>query len=279
MSGQAQAGCAVASECAGMTVDRILAIHAALVAFFTVTPEPIRDLGVRDAALLERAVSHPFTGDRAAALAKPAALLQGMFDELPFHDGNAQTGFIALLLLLDELGHVPNRVSFDAFFDFFAALHDHRLAALTERQPAAGRKRQRAEDGTELSQILRWLEVHTRPEPVRDHPMHCAALEQLLARRGFQAAEEDTADGKVLEISRPEPGEKRRLFRLRGTKGGADSTVLVRVPIVQGPLSLTTMRAVRTACGLEPAAFYDEQARLDSYLGQYQGLLVRLGRL
>jgi hypothetical protein len=43
-------------------------------------------------------------------------------------------------------------------------------------------------------------------------------------------------------------------------------------------LSLTVIREVRKACGLEPDSFYDWGARMNSLIHQHQGLLVRLGR-
>lgn len=270
-------------ECSGIAVNEILEIHRALVTFFSTTPDSIPDLGLRDASLLERAVSHPFTGDagQVVVLRKPSALLQGLIDELPFHDGNVQTSFIAMLLLLDECGLVPNRVSFDAFFAFFAALHEHRLDSLTASQPNSGKQKGSSKECTELSLILRWLGAHTRPEPVRDHPMTCVELERLLRKHGFQTVVARGTDGTFLEIAREEPGQKKRMFHLPGTKDRPVSAPMTRLQVPQGHglFSLTSMREVRMACGLDAALFYDRRARIDSFIRQYQTLLVRLGRL
>ena len=138
------------------SAERIREIHQRLVDFFAETAEPIRDLGLRDPTLLEQAVSHQFATDEANPLGKPAALLQGLFDELPFHDGNAQQPLIAFLLLLEENGFGPNRVSFDDLFRVdMAAIHEHKLEAPSEaRSVAPGRKPRRTEDRSELALIL-----------------------------------------------------------------------------------------------------------------------------
>lgn len=262
--------------------DRILEIHRALVAFFSVSPEPIRDLGLRDASLLEQAVSHQFSGEAGASgpLEKTAALFQGLFDELPFHDGNAQTAFIVLLMLLDENGYVPNRVSFEAFFEFCDSLSKHRL----EPGPASGRSnrnRGTAMHESELALILRWLEEHTKPEPVRDHPLALSELQRLLASHGFEVAEGLAGAERSLEVIRTEADQKRRFF---GLGGGRKTTVSAPVVRFQLPpsavlVSLTSVREIRKACGLESEHFYDWRARLDSFIRQYQTLLTRLGQL
>jgi prophage maintenance system killer protein len=259
------------------SADRVLGIHRTLVEFFASSPEPIRDLGLRDASLLEQAVSHQFSGELGGSdpLEKPAALMQGLFDELPFHDGNAQTAFIALMLLLDENGYSPNRVSFDAFFEFCSALNEHRLEPATAGKP--GRDRKRASDESELMLILRWLEQHTRPEPAKDHPLALAEVQRLLSAHGFEAAE----SGRTLAILRVDPSGKKRLFGLGGNRKKVDPTPVTTVPMPSsnGLFSLTAMRELRKACGLETEAFYDWRAKLDSCIRQYQTLLTRLGTL
>ena len=260
--------------------DRIQELHKALVAYFSATADPIRDLGLRDASLLEQAVSHQFSGADSGydPLAKPAGLLQGLFDELPFHDGNAQTAFIAILMLLEENGYMPNRVAFETFFDFFAALSEHRLEA-----PKASGKSDRGEakQESEFILILRWLEDHTKLEPVRDHPLALPELQRLLANQGFEGIEGKTGTERTLEISRVEADQKKRLFGLGGGRKAAGSGPLLKLhlPATAVMVSLTLVRDIRKVCGLEAGAFYDWRARVDSFIRQYQALLVRLGQL
>jgi len=198
--------------------DRIEEIHRMLVAFFATTQDPIRDLGLRDSSLLEQAIAHQFSGgvDGHHPLEKAAALFQGLFDELPYHDGNAQTAFLALLLQLDDNGYVPNRVSFDDFFEFCAAVHDHRMnsAGSDDSKPSA-RRSGGDFDGSELAQILKWLKTHTRPEPIRDHPLSVEELKRVLLANGFQAAEGE--DGS-LDVRRREAEGPRRLFGMVAPK-------------------------------------------------------------
>ena len=262
--------------------DRIQEIHKALIAFFSATSEPIRDLGLRDAALLEQAVSHQFSGAEGGSdpLEKPAALLQGLFDELPFHDGNAQTAFIALLMLLDENGYVPNRVSFESFFDFCAALSEHRL----EPPMAAGkldRNRGKANLESELGLILGWLASHTKQEPDREYPLALTELQRLLASHALEVVEGQLGTERSLEIIRVEADPKKRLFGLGGGRKSAKSASLFRLqlPATAIMVSLSAVRDIRKACGLETSHFYDWRARVDSCIRQYQSLLVRLGQL
>ena len=262
--------------------DRIQEIHKALIAFFSESSDPIRDLGLRDPSLLEQAVSHQFSGADGGSdpLEKPAALLQGLFDELPFHDGNAQTAFIALLMLLDENGYVPNRVSFETFFDFCAALSEHRLEPLmTTGKP--DRNGGKADHESELVLILRWLENHTKLESDRDHPLSMLELRRLLAGHGFEGIEGQVGTERSLEISRVAAEQKKRLFGFGGGRKPASSAPLLKLqlPTAAAMVSLTAVRDIRKACGLETGHFYDWRARVDSFMRQYQTLLVRLGQL
>jgi len=262
--------------------DRIQEIHRALVSHFAPSAEPIRDLGLRDASLLEQAVSHQFSGADGGAhpLEKPAALLQGLFDELPFHDGNAQTAFLALLLLLDENGYVPNRVSFETFFAFCAALSEHRLEPV-KPQGKPGRSRPQAGHESELTLIRQWLEEHTKPEAARDHPLALAELRRLLAGHGYELTGGTAGAGGFLELHPTGADKKKGLFGLGTGRKQAGSAPLHKLPApAQGALlSLTTVRELRKCCELEADQFYDWRARVDSMLHQYQTLLVRLGRL
>jgi prophage maintenance system killer protein len=259
--------------------DRILEIHRALVSYFSASADPIRDLGLRDASLLEQAVSHQFSGGESGfgTLEKPAALLQGLFDELPFHDGNAQTAFLALLALLDENGYVPNRVSFDACYEFCAALSEHRLEP-AKGPGKSGHQRGNTGHASELALIVRWLEAHMKTEPVRDHPLALVELRRILGGHGFALVE---GKSDTLELQRVDADPKKRLFGLGGTRKASDSAPLYRlsVPAGEALVSLTAVRELRGACGVEAELFYDWRARVDSFLRQYQTLLVRLGRL
>ena len=261
--------------------DRVQEIHKTLVAFFAATPEPIRDLGLRDASLLEQAVSHQFAGVLGGSdpLEKPAALVQGLFDELPFHDGNAQTAFISLMMLLDENGYAPNRVSFDAFFDFCAALHEHRLEPSAAGQTQ--RNRASAKDESELALILKWLELHTRIEPARDYPLTLSEVQRLLSGHGFECVEARTGNEQSLAIVHADASGKKRLFGLGNTRRKQEPVpvITVQFPAAHGLISLTSMREIRKACGIDIEHFYDGRARLDSFIRQYQTLLVRLGKL
>ncbi len=257
------------------SADRIAELHRMLVAHFASTAHSLQDLGLRDPSLLDQAVAYQFSGSGHHPLERTAALFQGLLDELPYHDGNAQTAFLALLLLLDDNGYVPNRVSFDGFLAFCSAAYEHRLAQ-GEGSHRQGRKLAAESDGSELAGILQWLTAHTRLEPIRDHPLTRVELARLLDVHGFQVRE---GDGSLQILTRPvEPS--RRFFNLFPRRE-AEAPVLCRMSVPQGDglVPLTSVRDARRACELEPGVFYDWQARADSFICQYRTLLVRLGRL
>jgi len=257
--------------------DRVIEIHQALMAFMAETSTPSPDLGMRDPSLLDAVIGRQFTDatDVTDPLRKASVLLQGFFDEIPFHETNAQVALLTALLFLDENGFVPNRISFEEIRQLMEALSEHRMEEVAPDKPRTPKRRQ--VDETELSMLHRWFEAKTRREDRRDHPLTLPHLRRLLAERGFSIHEIEEAGNPSLELARTEQCLEPVLMGL-WKRQVARSVPVLKLPDTRAGklLPATGVRSLREACGLECEAFYDFPARLDSFLNQYQSLLQKL---
>ena len=258
--------------------DRVLEIHRALTTFLADASMPSPDLGLRDPALLDSAISRQFTDTMEGTdpLRKACVLLQGIFDELPFHDANAQVALLTVLLHLDENGFIPNRVSFDEMRQLLEALAEHRMEEVAPDKPRSPKRRQ--VDETELSMLHRWFEANTRKEDKRDHPLTLLQLQRLLEKKGCLITESEEGGNRFLEVARLEMQLEPRWLGLWKQKVSRTVAVL-KIPDTRAPgglLPATAVRSLREGCGLGGHGFYDFPARIDSFLYQYQSLLQKL---
>jgi prophage maintenance system killer protein len=258
--------------------DRVLEIQRALTAFFADASTPAPDLGLRDLSLLDSAVSRQFTdtAEGTDPLRKASILLQGIFDELPFHDANAQVALLTVLLHLDENGFIPNRVSFDEIRQLLEALSEHRMEQVAPDKPRSPKRSQA--DETELSMLHRWFEAKTRKEDRRDHPLTLPQLRRLLENRDCSITESEEDGGRFLEVARLGKHLEPRFLGL-WKQQVSRTTPLLKIQDVSpagGLVPATMVRNLREACGLEGDDFYDWPARIDSFLHQYQSLLQKL---
>ncbi len=266
---------------------RILELHRALVAFSMGTEAPVKDLGLRDELLLEAAVSRQFqsTGllmEGSDPREKTAALLQGLVDELPFYDGNAQTALLAMLMHLDINGFAPNQVSHDDLYRLISALISHETNQLPLKgAKAASRKagvKSNQED--ELSRIFQWLIANSRWADHREYPLPLTEVKRLLL--GLDADLGDPADGQI-ELLKAEAQTEKRFMGL-GSK-----TVSRMIPAMKFPdpggdglVTANILRDIQKALGLsglEDKPFYDWSAKVQSFSRQYQTLWPRLAKL
>lgn len=270
-----------------LSQDRLEEIHRALVAFSAATEAPIKDLGLRDETLLESAVSRQFTTtglqyEGSDPREKTAALLQGLVDELPFYDGNAQTALLATLVHLDLNGFLPNQVSHDDLFRLMSTLHAHQ----TEDLPLKGAKAASRKAGVkathedELSRLFQWLVANSRWAEKREYPLPLAELKRLL--NGLEMEVGESTEGR-LEVLKAEAQTERRFLGL-GTKTVSRMTPVMKFqdPGDEGLITANTLRDLQKASGLDEKAekrFYDGPAKIQSFLRQYQTLWPRLARL
>ena len=270
-----------------LSQDRLEDIHRALVAFSASTEAPIKDLGLREEALLESAVSRQFTPtgllhEGSDPREKTAALLQGLVDELPFYDGNAQTALLATLVHLDLNGFSPNQVSHDDLFRLMALLHTHQ----TEDLPLKGAKAASRKAGVkashedELSRLFQWLVANSRWAEKREYSLSVPELKRLL-----QGLDMDLGEpvGGQLEVLKAEAQTEKRFLGL-GTKTVSRMVPVMKFPDpgVDGLVSANTLRDIQKSAGLDETAekrFYDGSAKLHSFLHQYPTLWLRLAKL
>jgi len=266
---------------------RVLELHRALVAFSAGTDAPVKDLGLRDELLLEAAVSRQFqsTGlllEGSDPREKTAALLQGLVDELPFYDGNAQTALLAMLMHMDINGFAPNQVSHDDLYRLISALISHETSELPLKgAKAASRKAGvKATQEDELSRIFQWLMANSRWSDRREYPLPLPELKRLL--NGQDADLNEPVDGQI-EVLKAEAQTEKRFLGL-GSK-----TVSRMIPAMKFPdpgedglVSANILRDIQKALGfsgLDEKALYDWNAKVQSFLRQYQTLWPRLAKL
>ncbi len=266
---------------------RVLALHRALVVFSAKTEAPVKDLGLRDELLLEAAVSRQFqsTGlllEGSDPREKTAAILQGLLDELPFYDGNAQTALLATLMHLDINGFAPNQVSHDGLYKLISVLITHETGELPLKgAKAASRKAGvKATHEDELSRIFQWLMANSRWADHREYPLPLPELKRLL--NGLDADLADPAAGQIEVLKAEAQTEKRFL-------GLSSKTVSRLIPVMKFPdpgedglASANILRDIQKALGLPGAddkAIYDWPAKTQSFLRQYQTLWPRLAKL
>lgn len=94
-----------------LSVDEVIAIHRALEEDFFRTDDPISPPGIRDIGLLASAVDRQTTkfGDTwkfGTVELVGAALLHGLVNNHPFHNGNKRTALVSLLVFLDKNGRL-----------------------------------------------------------------------------------------------------------------------------------------------------------------------------
>ncbi|MBL0313049.1 MAG: hypothetical protein IPP78_10135 [Holophagaceae bacterium] len=266
---------------------RVLELHHALVAFSASTEAPVKDLGLRDDLLLEGAVSRQFqsTGlllEGSDPREKTAALLQGLLDELPFYDGNAQTALLATLMHLDINGFAPNQVSHDDLYRLVSTMLSHETNELPLKgAKAASRKAGvKATQEDELSRVFQWLMANSRWADHREYPLPLAELKRLL--NGLDADLSDPEAGQIGVLKADAQTEKRFL-------GLGSKTVSRMIPVMslpdpgdEGLVSANLLRDIQKALGFsgqDDKSFYDWPAKIQSFLRQYQTLWPRLAKL
>ncbi len=266
---------------------RVLELHRALVVFSANTEAPVKDLGLRDDQLLEAAVSRQFqsTGlllEGSDPREKIATLLQGLLDELPFYDGNAQTALLATLMHLDLNNFAPNQVSHDDLYRLVAAMITHETTELPMKgAKAASRKAHvKATQEDELSRVFQWLMANSRWADHREYPLPLPELKRLL--NGLDADLGDPEGGQIEVLKADAQTEKRFL-------GLGSKTVSRMIPVMSFPdpgedglVSANILRDIQKALGLpgsEEKPLYDWLAKIQSFLRQYQTLWPRLAKL
>ncbi len=265
---------------------RVLELHRALVAFSSGTESPVKDLGLRDEFLLEAAVSRQFqsTGlllEGSDPREKTATLLQGLVDELPFYDGNAQTTLLTMLMHLDLNGFGLNQVSHDDLYRLISALISHETNNLPLKgAKAASRKAGvKATQEDELSRIFQWLMANTRWSDRREYPLPLSELKRLLNNQDADLS--DPSAGQI-EVLKAEAQTEKRFLGL-GSKSVSRMIPVMKFadPGEGGLVSANILRDAQKALGSsgqDDRPLYDWPAKVQSFLRQYQTLWPRMAK-
>lgn len=266
---------------------RVLELHRALVVFSADSEAPIKDLGLRDDQLLEAAVSRQFqsTGlllEGSDPREKTAALLQGLLDELPFYDGNAQTALLTTLMHLDINNFAPNQVAHDDLYRLIATMiaHETNELALKGARAASRKAGVKATQEDELSRVFQWLMAKSRWADHREYPLPIAELKRLL--NGLDADLGAPEGGQIAVLKADAQTEKRFLGLGSKTVSRMVTVMSFPDPGEDGLVSANSLRDIQKTLGLqspEDKPLYDWLAKIQSFLRQYQTLWPRLAKL
>ena len=123
-----------------LTITQVIHIHDELVREFGGA------FGVRDEGALESAVARPASGYYDSLAAEAAALMESLFNNHPFVDGNKRTATAATEIFLNLNGYFIDCDDLAAY-EFFMHLFD--------------------EGTVRFANLLPWLEEHISPLPRR----------------------------------------------------------------------------------------------------------------
>jgi death on curing protein len=239
----------------------ILAIHAALVADFARTPDPIDPPGVKDENLLESAVGRQFTSLGAEPKYKTfahmaASLFYGIALNHAFHNGNKRTAVVALICLADR-NDLSVTASEKELYDFVLSVVNH------EFRPSLASSASEATDA-EVETMAGWITQRIRRK---------AHVQRMLRWRDLKAALRELdvwigpATGSQLELVR------KRLRTVVDFDGDTRDVGPMIVRKIRKDLRLTPKD------GCDDDVFYGDALPLDHFIEKYRGLLRDLAHV
>ena len=133
-----------------LTVKEVLRIHEILIDDFMESNDPISPAGVRNAGLLESAVSRQWTSlgnvqKYAGPMENASTLLYGLCGDHPFHNGNKRTALVAMLAHLDKNKLTVYDTTQRDFYEFMVRVASHKLGLSRDRRRRRPEKRRSAD--------------------------------------------------------------------------------------------------------------------------------------
>lgn len=257
-----------------LSLEDAIAIHEELVADFANTSDPLEPPGVRSIALLDSAVHRPRTSNGEVfkyptVEMAAAALLYGLVQDHPFHNGNKRTGLVALLVFLDENGMLLTCEE-DALFKLVLQLAQHALVKGVRRELA----------DREVLEVARWIRRNSRLMGKGDRALPWRRLRRILA--DYDCVLSFPGSGNRINIERRVIGKSRWLGRPR--------EIILKTQTHYGDegreVDKTAINRIRRELyldddhGVDSATFYDRAATTPSeFILRYRKTLRRLARL
>ena len=255
-----------------LQADDVRAIHYELVEEFATHSDPIEPPGVRDAALLDSAITRPLTvfgGVRKypSVEMSAAALLHSLVHNHPFHNGNKRTAVVSMLSFLD-LNRLLVTCREDELFKVVLRIAQHAIVPRTlDDLP-----------DREVLFIADWIHRYSRRIELGDRNIPFRRLRKLLTRYGCSYG---TPRANQIAVRRTIQG-KDWLRRIR------QRTLSARAPYSNegreiGKVSIAKVRKdlhLDEPNGIDSASFYrNAPAAAGEFIVKYRKTLGRLARL
>ncbi len=266
-----------------LSVEEVLRIHEILVADFAASGDPIGRMGLRSIGLLESAVNRQHSGHGSVMkypepLGNAATLAFGICCDHPFVNGNKRTALVALLVHMDKNLHCLHGTTQNDLYQLMLGIAGHSLGLRTDPRRRDRPPRRRGAD-EEVQAIKDWLARRTEPIQRGERPLRFRQLRQILGRFEIEL---ENPHGNMIDVVRLEP-QKGGFFRRQaklvkkrlGTIGYRNEGTEVSIKDVK---AVRRMCQLREEDGVDSAAFYNDEAVVDSFLNRYRTVLRRLAK-
>ena len=263
----------------------VLAIHEVLVWDFAQTADPISPPGLRNAHLLESAVSRQEAGLGSQlkypdAVENAATLTYGICQKPSVSQWQQTHGTVAMLVHLDRNKLALFRTNQDDLYALMLSIADRTigLAALSEkarRQQLRGRRK----SDSEVMAIADWLRPRVDRVARGEQLITYADLRKCLNRFGYSFGDKKNNSIDVVRLET----EKYGFFNLR-SRIVPRRIGNVKYPGERKDVSLETLKKIRTMCrlceedGVDSDAFYFATREIDEFVNRYRMVLRRLAR-
>ena len=261
-----------------LTADEVLAIHYRLVEDFAASTDPIRPPGLKSRALLESAVSRQHVGVGVQSKyptihENAASLLYGLTLDHPFHNGNKRTALVSMLVHLDKNRHSLFGVTQSEISQLMIEIADHKIIPPDPRS----KKTTRPSADEEVEVLSRWIKYRMDRLQKGERQITYRALRQILRDFHFELENPKHYQIDVVKLIEREKGFIRKQVVVERRRLG-----VISYPGERRFVSLRVLKQVRGICNLTPehgidsAAFYDYDEKIDEYINTYRKSLRRL---
>ncbi len=239
---------------------------------------------VKDVALLESAVGRQISGIGDALfypgpLENAATLMYGIAMNHAFHDGNKRAAIVCLLNHLDRNLYSIRGVKWKELEDLVLELVRGELHHRPKLRHVAHAARASQSDRSIFS-LAEWVRQHaTRLERGERTNITFKELIDLLKSHGFEVRD---PSGNYIQIYKTTVREKRGLFGKISTTRESIHIGAMGYPGMSRTVAISELKKVRRICrlteedGVDSAAFYDENKRVDEIINENRRLLSSL---
>ena len=245
---------------AALSHEDVVYIHEELVEDFASSPDPIEPPGLRDANLLESALSRQtasFAGHEKYKTIDglAASLFYGICQNHAFHNGNKRTAVVSLLCYLDRNG-IHLEATQDELYTLVISLAAHKLVA---GRPAPD---------AEVEVIRKWIRERIRQITKGERPLRFREFRSILV--AFGCSVDPPNKGYIMLRRRAGRHDLRRKIPYHGESKEVDPGY---IGITRKALQLDEQH------GFDSDVFYGARLEPDAFIAKYRILLRRLAHV